>query len=474
MNVFFPSTTGGLGTGFCGGPLGSDCLGIMGSLNLLGPVQTAGGQATLVYTIPPSFGDRALYVQAVIIAPSRAFLSNPVEIEMTSGAPAVCGDGVVDSSELCDDGTNLGLELGDCVPGCSGRVEHVVEMVLSEPFVGLTSDFALGATRFGLEADANCPLGYKAMITDGSSRIASVSPLTGDGQVDWVLAPYTAYYAGVSGDHVWTTDDVALLGVRDGSLVDLGPARAGFSSLPSDRAFWTGLASDWTAGDTCQGWTSSSARDQGSIGNTGNSDDGFWNIIPNDCGTRTRQLMCIEQVEICGIGTQDVDCDDVLADVDCDDQDDTVGLDWVGHCDMCDDVFGSNHVASNSYTPLMSPIPGTMLELTGGEACLMQPMDFFSFIGPPNNAIDVQLEWRDTTATLELAVVELIPPPGLGLPVWTVVRQGTCVPGSCELTYTPGRRDYAVRVKLTTPSAVDSGLDGSFDATSYTISYGFP
>ncbi len=235
---------------------------------------------------------------------------------------ARCGDGVVDSDEGCDDGDNPGAAVGDCIPGCVGRVEQVLRMRLSSPFTGVDSGFAAEAASFTEAADALCPEGFKAVITDGSTRIATVTPLVGDGQVDWVLEPFTAYYDEVedtsrwptccsegfagepccedgvyTGQLVGTTDDVTLLGVRRGEPVALpGPGGIPYYRFDrSGRAVWTGFNTDWTAGDTCSGWTSTDAEQAGIIGNSGRQTSGLWSVIPNDCGSRSRQILCAEQ-----------------------------------------------------------------------------------------------------------------------------------------------------------------------------------
>lgn len=195
-------------------------------------------------------------------------------------------------------------------------------MRLSLPLSGVSSDFAAGAPSFAEAADSLCPEGFKAVITDGSTRIASVTPQAGDGQVDWVLEPFTAYYdeidsegrwpsccsdgfAGTpccedgvyTGQLVWTTDDVALLGVRRGEPTSLpGP-----SSIPyyffdkSGQPIWTGFNPDWTAGPNCSGWTSASSEDSGTIGNTGGRTSRVWSVTTNPCGAFTRQILCAEQ-----------------------------------------------------------------------------------------------------------------------------------------------------------------------------------
>ena len=239
-----------------------------------------------------------------------------------SDTPTVCGNGEVEDGEACDDGSNLGAAVGDCVPGCTGRVQQVLRLVLSANLGGVDSNFAAEAPSFVEAADALCPDGYKAVITDGATRLASFTPRAGDGQLDWVLHPFTAYYdeipneanwpaccdddfagdpcceGGVyTGQHMWTTDDVALLGVRGGEAVNLpGSTSIPFSWLfQSGRPIWTGFNADWTAGETCSGWTSTSSEENGVIGNSQNRTSRLWSAGTNACGAFTRQLLCAEQ-----------------------------------------------------------------------------------------------------------------------------------------------------------------------------------
>jgi hypothetical protein len=375
MNVFFPSTTGGLGTGFCGGPLGSDCLDIMGSLNLLGPVQTSGGQATLLYTIPTGFSERALYVQAVIIAPARAFLSNAVEINVPSGS-GVCGDGFVNLGEVCDDGSNIGADVGDCAPGCEQLVRakrYIYAMGSATGNLHRMRGSSMDGTTQPLPAHLDgwvgCrERGLKTMFSDGVTRVASVSPHQGDGQVDWVLEPWVAYYSynlvdpGLS-QHIWTTDDSALLGVRGGQpqdlLVNTVIGRPSSSTNPSsDWEVWTGMDADWTTtSDDCNGWRSADAGDVSSYGMT---ETRPWSVTATNMAVEdllsggsgscdeSHNFLCVEQ-------TPDPDEACVLPVVIAGQSISSSNLNYRG---ALMDSAGRVHVPFGSATSTYNPIPG--------------------------------------------------------------------------------------------------------------------
>ena len=98
--------------------------------------------------------------------------------------------------------------------------------------------------------DDACPFGYRAMFSDGVDRIATDTPLVGDGQVDWVLEPWTAY-VNEEGDLLAITDAAALLGVHGGVFANLDNAIGTVS-------VYTGLNQDWTAmqaNENCNNWT---------------------------------------------------------------------------------------------------------------------------------------------------------------------------------------------------------------------------
>jgi hypothetical protein len=108
-----------------------------------------------------------------------------------------------------------------------------------------------------------------------------------------VLHPFTAYYAAETGEHVWTTALGTLLGVREGAYLPMSFSPTAFFS--SGRPWWSGFGTDWTAAETCLGWTSAEAAEAGVIGNTQYSDERMWNIVDNPCGSVSRQFLCAEQ-----------------------------------------------------------------------------------------------------------------------------------------------------------------------------------
>jgi hypothetical protein len=211
------------------------------------------------------------------------------ELRIEVRPPLVCGNNVVDTEigEVCDDGSNLGLNVGDCV-ACRGQVERSLTILVR----GNTRGKLEGASGPAEFADTLCPSGYRAIFADGVSRVASVSPNEGDGQLNWTLYPFTAYY-NEAGDHIWTTDAVPLLGVRDGVLRELSNSLG-----TSDNGVWTGLRADWTtvpAAEACSGWASDSDALTAPIGNSGRTGPGFLDVgILNECSL-TRAIYCAEQ-----------------------------------------------------------------------------------------------------------------------------------------------------------------------------------
>jgi hypothetical protein len=101
--------------------------------------------------------------------------------------------------------------------------------------------------------------GWKALLVGGGRR-ASQTPFKADGQSDWVVAKYTHYF-NESGEPVWRTESVPLLGV-------LGDRRSNVynSAFVEDGIYaWGGYVSDWTTAPerpdppsgSCAGWTTS-------------------------------------------------------------------------------------------------------------------------------------------------------------------------------------------------------------------------
>lgn len=104
-------------------------------------------------------------------------------------------------------------------------------------------------------ADALCnsspphPGTYKALLVDGSTRVACTSALcvtSGAAEgVDWALAPNTQYVRADGQTVIGTTTAAGIFAFPLAASIDTN----GFS-------YWTGLATDWTTStDDCTGWT---------------------------------------------------------------------------------------------------------------------------------------------------------------------------------------------------------------------------
>ena len=120
-----------------------------------------------------------------------------------------------------------------------------------------------------IAADAICqsvansyqyPGTYKAIISDGLSRIACTSANCSKGgnseHKNWVLSANTSYYNGSLSNLIMTTNST-----------ELGNFKGQFPQSPLGyTTAWTGLNSNWTTGETCSGWTTTDTSKQGNIG----------------------------------------------------------------------------------------------------------------------------------------------------------------------------------------------------------------
>jgi hypothetical protein len=195
---------------------------------------------------------------------------------------SVCGDGNLDVGEACDGGPLNGIELGLCNPECSGIVTQKAIVVPNDKHQGSLGGIA--------GADAKCPAGYKAMIADGVNRVASVTPNLGDGQVDWVLKPFT-YYRNGANQLVFFTDGAALLGVQNNQTVPLANA---ITATDEGFGVWTGMLQNWTSDVDCNNWTIGTMASSGRSANP----TGVTNFINNGGASQCqweRRLYCVQQ-----------------------------------------------------------------------------------------------------------------------------------------------------------------------------------
>ncbi|MBC8067012.1 MAG: DUF1554 domain-containing protein [Deltaproteobacteria bacterium] len=179
--------------------------------------------------------------------------SSTSSADATTG-PGVCGDGQQDDGEACDDGVNAGQHEGDCAPDCSVVVQQKLIRLSQNSVAG---DFAPGMNPVEV-GDSFCPDGYLAFFADGINRVASVAPRMGNGQVDWVLQPWTEY-VNPDGDRMWTTTELLLLGVADDNTwVGLENALT-----PTTDSGYSGMWGDYTTSSlTCSNWSSTAGANK--------------------------------------------------------------------------------------------------------------------------------------------------------------------------------------------------------------------
>ncbi|MCA9696573.1 MAG: DUF1554 domain-containing protein, partial [Myxococcales bacterium] len=182
---------------------------------------------------------------------------------------------------------------GACKPDCSGVIE-TREIRTSS----LLEDGHFGNNPVAY-ADSLCMPGYKAMFAYESMRRGTTTPWESVGAVDWPVQPYT-HYVNSGGMTVWITDDIALLGVRDGAHVDFeNPIfQGGCNPICFFKSWISGIKPDGTnlSGDNCNGWTDLSANSDASYGNfaTGVMNAGTADCTFGDLITSTYNFACIQ------------------------------------------------------------------------------------------------------------------------------------------------------------------------------------
>ncbi len=246
--------------------------------------------------------------------------------ESTGGPLPYCGDGQLDADEECDDGDDNAYANG-CLPDCvlnvcgdehihagveacdNGESENVLEVGACAPDCSrvieekvITGGGGIDNGYFGNNpvafADAACDPGYLALFAYPGVREATTTAFDSVGAIDWVLQPYTAYTRD-DGTLLWITDDVPLLGVRDGAqqplLAGVFPECVGFCFAFRQLS---GIANDWTTAvsHNCSFWSSSSAGVDATVGNPYSASDFLDNGESPACDEfALTGVYCVEQ-----------------------------------------------------------------------------------------------------------------------------------------------------------------------------------
>lgn len=178
---------------------------------------------------------------------------------------AFCGDGQIqDGVESCDDGdANNELAVGACAPDCSRVIASKTITVAELSVKG--GDLGEHPVKF---ADAHCESNALAMFVYPGGRQATTIPMHDIGAVDWVIQPFTAY-ENADGELLWITGPVPLLGVRYGQQHPLLAAvESSTNTTAQARRMITGIVDGWVTAsdDTCAGWQSTAAGYEAQVG----------------------------------------------------------------------------------------------------------------------------------------------------------------------------------------------------------------
>lgn len=134
-------------------------------------------------------------------------------------------------------------------------------------------------------ADGNKPTSgvYKALLSDGATRIATVTPNVGDGQAGWVLYASTQYRR-PDGQVIMTTDSakIFVFGALSNIIVGTG-------------TYHTGMNSGWNAGVHCAAWTDNTNMNSTRYGTSNATGSTAISLTQTTCDAATRGLYCAQQ-----------------------------------------------------------------------------------------------------------------------------------------------------------------------------------
>ena len=202
-----------------------------------------------------------------------------------------CGDSITNGPETCDQATVFSqtMAAGVCRPDCAGTVQQKSIQFYTTRVTpaqgGIAGIDNLCIASFGST--------YRALVVDGSTRIATVTGNAGDGQVGWVVAAYTRYTSAETSALVFITDNTRLIGASGGQDRDL------LAPIHSDDGWgsWTGANADWTSSTSdCVNWSSSLSTDFGLSCIAASTTTG---TFPNNGGVsncaQLRHFFCVQQ-----------------------------------------------------------------------------------------------------------------------------------------------------------------------------------
>lgn len=146
-------------------------------------------------------------------------------------------------------------------------------------------------------ADANKPADsstYKAMLVDGTNRVACTTSLCSAGtseHIDWVLQPNAEYYR--------SDGTTLILKTNANGIFDFGANGDNLLSNSigtTNSTYWTGLMTDWTGdpNNRCLGWVLGEMGPTLGAYGMGDQTDSS-SIYGSDFCDAVRRLVCVEQ-----------------------------------------------------------------------------------------------------------------------------------------------------------------------------------
>lgn len=184
-------------------------------------------------------------------------------------------------------GTISGANVASVTVTCRNKVIWVTNATVDGRF-GSTAG---GDARCSDTTDTNHPNNggsYKALIVDGSSRIACTTANCGGGaseHTDWVLAASTPYVRSNGSTAIGTTNSV---GIFASDFTNAISTTAGFT--------WTGLTNNWTSSsDDCENWSSSGIGASGRRGDTDTTAIAAVIASEVDLCSGSYRIFCVEQ-----------------------------------------------------------------------------------------------------------------------------------------------------------------------------------
>ncbi|MCG9874854.1 MAG: DUF1554 domain-containing protein [Leptospiraceae bacterium] len=128
---------------------------------------------------------------------------------------------------------------------------------------------------------------YKAILVDGSNRIACVAGncnTAAGNNSNWPLIANTQYFR---------PDNQVIFQTNGAGIFVLGALSNAFSNSGTDR-WWTGLVTNWTSStDDCANWISNGGAVFGIFGLGGATDDSSISDFSSDACSTSKKLLCV-------------------------------------------------------------------------------------------------------------------------------------------------------------------------------------